>query len=69
MKNDDDTQDIALELPQQLPVGRQTTFDEYEFYPDREIEKVIKKCDCGGYKVFGSNNPAAHSPWCDLLKE
>lgn len=25
-------------------------------------------CDCGGYKTFGSMQPALHSPWCSSLE-
>jgi hypothetical protein len=27
-------------------------------------ELRTKECDCGGYKTFGSMEPAMHSAWC-----
>lgn len=26
-----------------------------------------KKCDCGGFKTFGTMSPEAHSHWCSSL--
>ena len=44
----------SLELITDLPIGKQSLLN-------------AKKCDCGGMKVFGSDSPAIHSPWCSSI--
>jgi len=46
----------TIEIATRLPKGNQLSLSE------------SNKCDCGGYKVYGSDNPMMHSAWCSSLK-
>ncbi len=53
-----------LELAE-LPIGNQSKIVP-EWYP--EVEELSKpKCDCGGFKVYGSMEHVAHSAWCSIF--
>ena len=52
--------EIPLDDTIELPIG------------DNQLELNLQKpkdlCDCGGYKVYGTDYPALHSVWCSSLK-
>lgn len=51
-----------LELVNQLELPKGVHNDNW-----MGTDLTIKQCDCGGYKTFGSMEPAMHSPWCSSV--
>ncbi len=49
--------------PSEITKVYKMEFDEFDPFP----ELKEKKCDCGGYKTYGTLDAVAHSPWCAIL--
>jgi len=39
------------------------SLDDYGYNPDK-VDTLEPKCDCGGFKTFGSMSEENHSSWC-----